>query len=108
MTTNEMWGGRFAQGPAAIMEEINASIDFDRRLYAQDIAASKVHAAMLAERGIISQADATAISNGLDTIKAEIDQGKFTFSRKLEDIHMNVEARLKDLIGEAAGQINFS
>ncbi len=106
MTTNEMWGGRFAQGPAAIMEEINASIDFDRRLYAQDIAASKVHAAMLAERGIISQADASAIRDGLDKIKAEIDQGKFTFSRKLEDIHMNVEARLKDLIGDAAGRLH--
>ncbi|MFM9863250.1 MAG: argininosuccinate lyase [Micropepsaceae bacterium] len=106
MTTNEMWGGRFAQGPAAIMEEINASIDFDRRLYAQDIAASKVHAAMLAERGIISQADAAAIAGGLDTIKAEIDQGKFTFSRKLEDIHMNVEARLRDLIGDAAGRLH--
>jgi argininosuccinate lyase len=106
MTTNEMWGGRFAQGPAAIMEEINASIDFDRRLYAQDIAASKVHATMLAERGIISQADASAIRDGLDKIKAEIDQGKFTFSRKLEDIHMNVEARLKDLIGDAAGRLH--
>jgi argininosuccinate lyase len=106
MTTNEMWGGRFAQGPAAIMEEINASIDFDRRLYAQDIAASKVHAAMLAARGIISQADATAIARGLDQIKGEIDQGKFTFSRKLEDIHMNVEARLKELIGDAAGRLH--
>jgi argininosuccinate lyase len=106
MTTNEMWGGRFARGPASIMEEINASIDFDRRLYAQDIAASKVHARMLASRGIISQADAQAINGGLDQIKAEIDQGKFTFSRALEDIHMNVEARLKDLIGEPAGRLH--
>ena len=106
MTTNEMWGGRFARGPAAIMEEINASIDFDRRLYAQDIAASKVHARMLGRRGIIAQADAEAIISALDTIKAEIDQGKFTFSRALEDIHMNVESRLKDLIGEAAGRLH--
>ncbi len=106
MTTNEMWGGRFARGPAEIMEEINASIDFDRRLYAQDIAASKVHAEMLAQRGIIAQADAAAILRGLDTIKSEIDQGKFTFSRALEDIHMNVEARLKDLIGEPAGRLH--
>ena len=106
MTTNEMWGGRFARGPAAIMEAINASIDFDRRLYAQDIAASKVHARMLANRGIISQADADAIARGLDAIKTEIDQGKFTFSRALEDIHMNVEARLKELIGDAAGRLH--
>jgi argininosuccinate lyase len=106
MSTNEMWGGRFARGPAAIMEEINASIGFDQRLYAQDIAASKAHARMLAGRGIISQSDAKAITEGLDKIKAEIDQGKFTFSRALEDIHMNVEARLKDLIGEPAGRLH--
>jgi len=106
MTTNEMWGGRFARGPADIMEEINASIGFDRRLYAQDIAASKAHARMLGQRGIIAQADAQAISEGLDRIKAEIDQGRFTFSRALEDIHMNVEARLKDLVGEAAGRLH--
>jgi argininosuccinate lyase len=106
MTTNEMWGGRFARGPASIMEEINASIDFDRRLYAQDIAASKVHARMLAERGIISQADAQAIVKGLDTIADEIAQGKFTFSRALEDIHMNVESRLKELVGDAAGRLH--
>ena len=106
MTANRMWGGRFARGPAAIMEEINASIAFDQRLYAQDIAASKAHARMLAARQIITQADAEAISAGLDQIKAEIDQGTFTFSRSLEDIHMNVEARLKDLIGEAAGRLH--
>jgi argininosuccinate lyase len=104
--TNKMWGGRFARGPAAIMEAINVSIDFDRRLYAQDIAASKVHARMLAARGIIPQADAEAISKGLDSIKGEIDQGKFMFSRALEDIHMNVEARLKELIGEPAGRLH--
>jgi argininosuccinate lyase len=106
MTKNKMWGGRFAQGPAEIMQEINASIDFDQRLYAHDIMASKAHARMLAERGIIAQADATAIINGLEQVKVEIDQGKFTFSRELEDIHMNVEARLKDLIGEPAGRLH--
>ncbi len=106
MTTNRMWGGRFGRGPAAIMEEINASIAFDQRLYAQDIAASKAHARMLAARQIIAKADAEAITAGLDRIKAEIDQGTFTFSRSLEDIHMNVEARLKELIGEPAGRLH--
>src|SRR5262245_4685432 len=106
MTANKMWGGRFARGPADIMEEINASIAFDQRLYAQDIAASKAHARMLAGRGIIAQADAEAITQGLDKIKAEIDQGTFTFSRALEDIHMNVEARLKELIGDVAGRLH--
>ncbi len=106
MTANRMWGGRFGGGPSAIMEEINASIAFDQRLYAQDIAASKAHARMLATRQIITQADADAISAGLDRIKGEIDQGSFTFSRSLEDIHMNVEARLKELIGEPAGRLH--
>ena len=106
MTTNRMWGGRFARGPAAIMEEINASIAFDQRLYAQDIAASKAHARMLAARQIISKTDAEAITAGLDRIKGEIEQGTLTFSRALEDIHMNVEARLKELIGEPAGRLH--
>ncbi len=104
--SNRMWGGRFSAGPSAIMEEINASIDFDRKLYAQDIAGSKAHAEMLAARGIISKDDAGKIAEGLDTIKAEIDGGSFTFSRALEDIHMNVESRLKDLIGPAAGRLH--
>ncbi|MDE2444984.1 MAG: argininosuccinate lyase [Alphaproteobacteria bacterium] len=104
--TNKMWGGRFAQGPSAIMAEINASIDFDKRLYAQDIAGSKAHAAMLAKQGIITKADATAIRKGLDEVKAEIDAGKFKFSAALEDIHMNVESRLKELIGEPAGRLH--
>ncbi len=104
--TNKMWGGRFAQGPDAIMAEINASIDFDRRLYAQDIAGSKAHAQMLAKQGIISKSDAAAIAKGLDEIKAEIDAGKFKFSAALEDIHLNIESRLKDLIGEAAGRLH--
>ena len=106
MSKNRMWGGRFERGPAEIMEEINASIAFDQRLYAQDIAASKAHARMLATRQIISAADAEAINAGLDRIKSEIDQGTFTFSRSLEDIHMNVEARLKELIGEPAGRLH--
>ncbi|MDE2385820.1 MAG: argininosuccinate lyase [Alphaproteobacteria bacterium] len=104
--TNKMWGGRFAQGPDAIMAEINASIDFDRRLYAQDIAGSKAHAAMLAAQGIITRADAAAIAKGLDEIKAEIEAGKFKFQAALEDIHLNIESRLKELIGDAAGRLH--
>ena len=103
---NRMWGGRFATGPDAVMEEINASIDFDRKLYAQDIAGSKAHAKMLAKQGIISKQDAKQICSGLDTILSEIESGKFRFSRALEDIHMNIEARLKKLIGEPAGRLH--
>jgi argininosuccinate lyase len=103
---NEMWGGRFAGGPAAIMEQINVSIDFDRRLYAQDIAASKAHAAMLAATGIIDVADAAAIQAGLDRVCAEIEDGSLIFDRALEDIHMNVEDRLRQLIGPAAGRLH--
>ena len=87
-----MWGGRFASGPAAIMEKINASIDFDWHLYRQDIAASKAHAEMLAKQGIIAADDARKIAHGLDTILSEIGSGKFKFKRALEDIHMNVES----------------
>src|SRR3954453_10882909 len=104
--SNKMWGGRFASGPGAIMQEINASIDFDRRLYRQDIAASKAHAAMLAKQGIISRDDAARIAHGLDTILSEMDTGKFRFKRALEDIHMNVESRLAELIGSAAGRLH--
>jgi argininosuccinate lyase len=104
--TNSMWGGRFASGPAAIMAEINASIDFDKRLFAQDIAGSKAHAAMLAKQGIITEEDAAAIASGLDQVKSEIESGTFEFSQSLEDIHMNVEARLKSIIGEAAGRLH--
>jgi argininosuccinate lyase len=104
--SNKMWGGRFAAGPGAIMQEINASIDFDRRLYAQDIAASKAHASMLAKQGIITRDDAAKIAHGLDTILSEIESGKFRFRRELEDIHMNVESRLTDLIGPAAGRLH--
>ncbi len=101
-----MWGGRFASGPAAIMEEINASIGFDKKLYKEDIKGSSAHAAMLAAQGIISAADYDEIEKGLKTILAEIESGKFVFSRKLEDIHMNIEARLAELIGPAAGRLH--
>ncbi len=101
-----MWGGRFTSGPGAIMEEINASIDFDRHLYRQDIAASKAHAEMLAKQGIITADDAKKIAHGLDTILSEIEAGKFSFKRALEDIHMNVESRLSELIGEAGGRLH--
>jgi argininosuccinate lyase len=104
--SNKMWGGRFTSGPGSIMEEINASIDFDRHLYRQDIAASKVHADMLAKQGIIGADDAKKIAHGLDTILSEIEAGKFSFKRALEDIHMNVEGRLSELIGEAAGRLH--
>jgi argininosuccinate lyase len=104
--SNQMWGGRFATGPAAIMEEINASIDYDRKLFAQDIEGSIAHATMLAECHIISEGDRDKIVHGLNTIRSEIEKGEFAFSRKLEDIHMNVEARLSDLIGQAAGRLH--
>jgi argininosuccinate lyase len=104
--SNKMWGGRFASGPGSIMQEINASIDFDRRLYRQDIAGSKAHAAMLAKQGIIARDDAKQIAHGLDTILSEMEQGKFRFKRALEDIHMNVESRLGELIGPAAGRLH--
>jgi len=101
-----MWGGRFAAGPDAIMEAINASIGFDRRMAAQDIAGSRAHAAMLAACGIITDKDADAIGEGLLTVLSEIEAVDFPFSTALEDIHMNVEARLKDLIGEPAGRLH--
>src|SRR5882757_4100504 len=104
--SNKMWGGRFTERPDAIMEEINVSIDVDRHLYAQDIAASKAHAAMLAAQGIITANDAKNIGKGLDTILSEISADKFTFKRALEDIHMNVESRLAELIGPAAGRLH--
>ena len=105
-TSNAMWGGRFSAGPDAIMEAINASIAFDKRMAAQDIAGSRAHAAMLAATGIISDSDATAIREGLLTVLSEIEGGGFSFSTALEDIHMNVEARLKEIIGEPAGRLH--
>jgi argininosuccinate lyase len=103
---NTMWGGRFASGPDAIMTAINASIGFDQRLYAQDIAGSRAHAAMLAAQGIISDSDAAAIGEGLLTVLSEIDGGKFTFSTALEDIHLNVESRLTEIVGEAGKRLH--
>ncbi len=105
-TSNRMWGGRFATGPAAIMEAINASIGFDRKLYRQDIEGSLAHSAMLAEKGIISVKDQEEIARGLNTILSEIEAGRFEFSTRLEDIHMNVESRLAELIGPAAGRLH--
>src|SRR5262245_29571686 len=104
--SNKMWGGRFGEHPDAVMEEINASIDFDRHLYRQDIAASKAHAAMLGKQGIITADDAAQITHGLDTILSEIENGTFTFNRALEDIHMNVESRLAERVGAAAGRLH--
>src|SRR5215510_3981268 len=103
---NTMWGGRYALGPAEIMEKINASIGFDRKLYAQDIAGSLAHADMLVARGILTAADGRAIKQGLEKVRAEIGSGKFKFSTKLEDIHFNVEARLTELIGPAGGRLH--
>src|SRR3979411_2257578 len=104
--SNKMWGGRFTDRPDAIMEEINAPIAVDRHLYAQDIAASKAPAATLAAQGIITANDAKNIAKGLDTILSEIGKGSFDFKRALEDIHMNVESRLSELIGPAAGLLH--
>lgn len=105
-SSNAMWGGRFASGPDAIMEAINASISFDKRMAHQDIEGSRAHALMLAAQGIITDSDAEAIREGLLTILSEIEGGTFEYSTALEDIHMNVEARLKDLIGEPAGRLH--
>ena len=103
---NTMWGGRFAAGPAAVMEEINASIWFDKRMAAEDIAGSRAHAAMLARQGIITQEDQVAIDAGLDQVLGEIEDGSFTFSAALEDIHMNVEARLREIAGDAGARLH--
>jgi argininosuccinate lyase len=105
-SSNQMWGGRFAAGPDAIMEAINASIGFDKRMAAQDIAGSRAHAAMLAAQGIVTPNDAEAMREGLLTVLSEIETGDFVFSTALEDIHMNVEARLKEIIGEPAGRLH--
>ena len=109
MTTGKgqtMWGGRFAATPSEIMEEINASLDIDRRMAEEDIAGSRAHADMLAEMGILSLDDNEAIQSGLDQVLGELRDGTFPFRRELEDIHMNVEARLKELIGEPAGRLH--
>jgi argininosuccinate lyase len=103
---SSMWGGRFAGGPAAIMQRINASIDFDQRLYAQDIRGSQAHCRMLVKQGIIAKEDGDAILAGLAQVLQEIESGAFPFRTELEDIHMNVEARLAEIIGEAAGRLH--
>jgi argininosuccinate lyase len=106
MVQNKMWGGRFEGGPAKIMEDITPSIDFDKRLAEQDLAGSRAHARMLAIQGIISKADAEAIVKGLDAIGKEIAAGAFVFKRSLEDIHLNIEARLGEIVGPAAGRLH--
>ena len=103
---NQMWGGRFATGPDALMDRINASIGFDKRLYAQDIAGSKAHAAMLVAQGILSKEDGKAIASGLDQVLEEIEDGRFVFKTELEDIHLNVESRLREFVGDAAGRLH--
>ena len=103
---NKMWGGRFAMSPAELMVEINASIGFDKAMAPQDIAGSKAHAEMLARQGIISKTDAREIIKGLEQVRSEIERGEFAFSQALEDIHMNVESRLAELIGPAAGRLH--
>lgn len=104
--SNDMWGGRFDASPSDLMLELTASIPYDRRLYRHDIAGSKAHVAMLAKQNILSSVDANAIHDGLDKVQAEIDGGTFDFKLNLEDIHMNIEARLKEMIGEAAGRMH--
>jgi argininosuccinate lyase len=104
--TNLAWGGRFAAAPSDIMQAINASLDIDKRLYAQDIAGSLAHSAMLAKRRIISRADGIAIANGLERIQREIERGKFPFRIEHEDIHLNIEARLAEMIGAPAGRLH--
>jgi len=103
---NRMWGGRFNALPAEIMEEINASIGFDKRLAPQDIRASKAHASMLAAQGIITKADARKILKGLEQVLTEIESGQMNYSRALEDVHMNIEARVKEVIGSPAGRLH--
>ncbi|MGB0498211.1 MAG: argininosuccinate lyase, partial [Rubricella sp.] len=105
-SSNAMWGGRFAAGPDAIMEAINASIGYDKRLARQDIEGSRAHAAMLAAVGVLTDNEAGAIREGLLTVLSEIEGGSFQFSAALEDIHMNVEARLKEIVGEPAGRLH--
>ena len=103
---SSIWGGVFDKAPDEIMQEINASIDFDKKLYREDILGSKAHAAMLAKVGILTEDEHRQIAEGLDKIQLEIEAGEFVFSKEYEDIHMNIEMRLKDLIGSAAGKLH--
>jgi argininosuccinate lyase len=106
MSSNKMWGGRFESGPAEIMREITPSIDFDKRLAKEDLAGSKAHVRMLGAEGIVSKDDAKAILEGLTQIEKEIEKGEFVFKRELEDIHLNIESRLAEIIGPAAGRLH--
>jgi argininosuccinate lyase len=106
MSSNKMWGGRFATGPAEIMAEITPSIDFDKRLAKEDLAGSRAHVRMLGAEGIVGKDDAKAILEGLNQIEKEIDKGEFVFKRELEDIHLNIESRLAEIIGPAAGRLH--
>src|ERR1700677_3838864 len=103
---NAQWGGRFAAGPSVVMQEINASIGFDRKLWRQDIRGSLAHAAMLAKIGVLDATEETAIRDGLEAIAQEIESGRFAFDAALEDIHMNIEARLTERIGEAGRRLH--
>jgi argininosuccinate lyase len=103
---NPLWGGRFDAGPAAVMRRINASIEVDKRLYAEDIAGSQAHCAMLVAQGILSRKDGAAIAAGLEQIRKEIETGSFVFRDEHEDIHLNIEARLAELIGPTAGRLH--
>ena len=103
---NDMWGGRFAGGPDAILQAINASVSFDQRLAREDVEGSRAHAAMLGATGIVSDTDAEAIREGLLTVLSEIEGGAFAFDPALEDVHMNVEARLREIVGEPAGRLH--
>ena len=104
--SSSIWGGRFEGKPHEIMDQINPSIDFDKRFFRQDIKGSKAHAEMLSAQKIITESDKDKIIHGLDQIEKEIDEGTFKFSRELEDIHMNIEARLAALVGDAAGRLH--
>ena len=104
--TSRIWGGRFSGGPSEIMEAINASIDFDQRLAKQDIRGSRAHCAMLVAQGILSKSDGDAIMDGMLKIEKDMSEGTFSFKRSLEDIHMNIEGRLANLIGEPAGRLH--
>ncbi len=106
IAARDLWGGHFARGPAPLMEQINASIGFDKRLWAHDIVGSKAHARMLAAQGIIGAADRDAILAGLDALAADIEAGRFAFEPALEDIHLNIEARLTERIGEPGRRLH--
>jgi argininosuccinate lyase len=106
ISSNSMWGGRFEVSPSQIMQEINQSISFDKKLYKQDIQGSKAHAKMLAEVGILNKSEAKKIIDGLSKIQKEIENGEFNFKIELEDIHMNIESRLKEIIGDVAGKLH--